>query len=152
MLAQVRQVFRRAARGHPVMSGAAGRKAGEFEPVSKPRRLSYHPPMIDPRAALNARLAALDAEDAAGQAGQQTVALDQQAVGRLSRMDALQNQAMAQAQGRRRQVERQKIAAALARLDSGDYGFCTLCGEAIAPARLAADPAIPCCLDCMRGS
>ncbi|MBW4710296.1 TraR/DksA C4-type zinc finger protein [Roseobacter sp. YSTF-M11] len=107
--------------------------------------------MTDPRTALNDRLKSLDAEDAAGLDGQKTVTLDQQAVGRLSRMDALQNQAMAQAQARRRQVERQKIAAALVRLDAGDYGYCTDCGEEIAPARLAADPAIARCLECTRG-
>ncbi|SFS15100.1 transcriptional regulator, TraR/DksA family [Yoonia litorea] len=99
---------------------------------------------------LEARLAALDAEDAAGAAGQKTVELDQQAVGRLSRMDALQNQAMAQAQARRRAAERQKIHAALARIASGDYGYCIDCAEEIAPARLAADPAIALCTDCMR--
>lgn len=107
--------------------------------------------MADPKTALYARLADLDTEDAAGQAGQKTVALDQQAVGRLSRMDALQNQAMAQATARRRAVERQRIMAALARVDSGEYGYCTECGDDIAPARLATDPAIPRCVSCMRG-
>jgi DnaK suppressor protein len=106
--------------------------------------------MTDPRAALADRLASLDAEDEAGREGQKTVELDQQAVGRLSRMDALQNQAMSQAQARRRQAERQKIYAALRRLDDGEYGYCADCGEAIAPARLAADPAIARCLDCIR--
>lgn len=104
--------------------------------------------MTDPRTALTTRL---DAEDAAGLDGQKTVTLDQQAVGRLSRMDALHNQAMAQAQARRRQAERQRIRAALQRLDAGEYGYCTDCGEEIAPARLTSDPAIPRCLDCTRG-
>ena len=106
--------------------------------------------MTDPAAALHARLAALDAEDAAGAAGQKTVELDQQAVGRLSRMDALQNQAMAQAQARRRAVERQRIKAALARLAEGEYGYCTECGEEIATARLSADPTTPRCISCTR--
>ena len=106
---------------------------------------------MTPRQILTARLAALDAQDAAGQAGQQVVQLDQQAVGRLSRMDALQNQAMAQAQSRNRQAERQRIRAALQRLDVGEYGFCTDCGDQIAEKRLVADPATPLCLDCMRG-
>jgi DnaK suppressor protein len=78
------------------------------------------------------------------------VELDQQAVGRLSRMDALQNQAMAEAQSRRRQAERQRILAALERLDQDEYGFCLECGEDIAPDRLALDPAIALCADCMR--
>lgn len=106
----------------------------------------------DPRARLLARLAALDAEDAAGAEGQAVVELDQSSVGRLSRMDALQQQAMAQATARRRVAERTRIAAALRRIDTGEYGFCTDCGEPIAPARLKADPAIPRCADCMRGA
>lgn len=98
---------------------------------------------------LRARLAELDAEDAAGAEGQRTVALDQQAVGRLSRMDAIQNQAMAQAQARRRDAERARIRAALVRLSEGEYGYCTECGEEIAPARLDVDPAIARCAECM---
>jgi len=106
---------------------------------------------MDPKSALQNRLDALVVEDAAGLGGQKTVVLDQQAVGRLSRMDALQNQAMAQAQARRRGAERLHILTALERLAEGEYGFCTDCGEEIAQARLAADPSIPKCLDCMRG-
>lgn len=98
---------------------------------------------------LRARLAELDAEDAAGAEGQRTVELDQQAVGRLSRMDAIQNQAMAQAQARRRDAERARIRAALVRLSEGEYGYCTECGEEIAPARLDVDPAIARCAECM---
>ena len=107
--------------------------------------------MIDPEAVLRARLADLDAEDAAGQQSQKTVELDQQAVGRLSRMDALQNQAMAQATARRRGAERQRIIAALARVATDEYGYCLTCGDEIAPARLATDPAIALCAACIRG-
>lgn len=107
--------------------------------------------MTNPRALLQTRLTALDAEDAAGLEAQKTVELDQQSVGRLSRMDALQSQAMAQATARRRQVERSRIHAALKRLDEGEYGFCTDCGDAVEAARLAADPTIPLCADCMSG-
>ena len=102
------------------------------------------------RATLTARLDALAAEDAATKDARAVVQLDQQAVGRLSRMDALQNQAMAEAQSRRRQADRQRIEAALKRLDTGDYGFCLECGEEIAPDRLALDPALALCADCMR--
>ena len=106
---------------------------------------------MDPRARLLARLTALDEEDAAGQGAQSTVELDQQAVGRLSRMDALQNQAMAQAQARMRQAERQRIHAALKRIEDGEFGYCTDCGDAVEPKRLDTDPTIPRCLDCTRG-
>ncbi len=106
---------------------------------------------MTPLAHLHSRLIALDAEDTAAHSSTKPVELDQQAVGRLSRMDALQNQAMAQAQARRRQVERQRIQAALKRIEDGEFGFCTDCGEEVEPARLKADPTIPRCLDCTRG-
>ncbi|SFC12023.1 TraR/DksA family transcriptional regulator [Tropicimonas isoalkanivorans] len=98
------------------------------------------------------RLAELDAEDAASAGARAVVDLDQTSTGRLSRMDALQHQAMAQAQARRRAAERSRIRAALRRLEEGEYGYCTDCGEPIAPARLALDPAIARCADCTRGA
>jgi len=76
------------------------------------------------------------------------VELDQTAVGRLSRMDALQNQAMQVETERRREIELKRIDAALARLDEGDYGICVSCGEDIQIKRLDMDPATPVCVDC----
>lgn len=78
------------------------------------------------------------------------VTLDQQSVGRLSRMDALQGQAMAQASERQRRADIQKISAALHRLDAGDYGDCVECGEEIAEKRLEVDPAAAFCIRCAR--
>lgn len=78
------------------------------------------------------------------------VELDQQSVGRLSRMDALQGQAMAQASERQRRAHIQRIDAALHRLDNGDYGECAECGELIADKRLKADPAAVFCINCAR--
>lgn len=83
-----------------------------------------------------------------GREASSTVELDQSRVGRLSRMDALQAQAMSQEGERRRELELQRIGAALRRLDEGDYGDCVRCGEAINPRRLAVDPAAPLCIDC----
>ncbi|MEM7075028.1 MAG: TraR/DksA C4-type zinc finger protein [Pseudomonadota bacterium] len=103
------------------------------------------------RTLIEARLRALDTEDRLGAAGKATVELDQQSVGRLSRMDALQTQAMAHATGARRAVERRRLEAALNRLDDGEYGFCEACGEHIAPGRLRLDPAVAICIDCARG-
>lgn len=103
------------------------------------------------RQRLNALLDELDEEDAASAEARSVVELDQSATGRLSRMDALQHQAMAQAQLRRRASERLRLQAALARLEEGEYGFCTDCGEEVLADRLAADPAIALCADCMRG-
>ena len=86
------------------------------------------------------RLAELDAEDQMGEAGQATVELDQQAVGRLSRMDAMQMQAMASAQSRRRAAQMGRVRAALARLDAGDYGLCVICEEEIEPSSVTGRP------------
>lgn len=105
----------------------------------------------DFRTLIGARLSDLDDEDALGQAGKATVELDQQSVGRLSRMDALQNQAMAQATGARRTAKRQRLVAALKRMDDGEFGYCEECGDEIAEARLRLDPAATRCVDCARG-
>ena len=78
------------------------------------------------------------------------VELDQSRVGRLSRMDALQDQAMALETERRREIEIRRIDAALARVESGDYGYCLTCGEDIEPKRFELDPATPVCIDCAR--
>ncbi len=79
------------------------------------------------------------------------VELDQSRVGRLSRMDALQDQAMSLETERRRHLELQRIDSALVRLAEGEYGFCVNCGEEIAARRLELDPAVPICIDCAEG-
>jgi len=80
------------------------------------------------------------------------VELDQARVGRLSRMDAMQQQAMAQASARRTEVERQRIQTALGRLRKGDYGYCVKCDEEIAEKRLNVDPATLLCIECARAA
>lgn len=100
---------------------------------------------------LLARRDELRALSARARDSRQPVELDQSKVGRLSRMDALQAQAMAQESERRRGAELQRIEAALARLKSGDYGFCVRCDEEIAPARLHLDPAVATCIKCAGG-
>ncbi|KZL12473.1 RNA polymerase-binding transcription factor DksA [Pseudovibrio axinellae] len=79
-----------------------------------------------------------------------TVVLDQQSVGRLSRMDALQRQAMAQANARQRARELQRINSALHRITEDEYGFCNECGEDIPEARLRVDPAALYCVSCAK--
>ena len=83
-----------------------------------------------------------------GEAAARTVELDQARVGRLSRMDALQGQAMSQEAQRRRMREMQRISAALARIEAGEYGYCLHCDCLITPARLEIDPAAPLCVAC----
>lgn len=83
-------------------------------------------------------------------ADRQPVVLDQQSVGRLSRMDALQGQAMAQAMQSRRNGRTRAIDAALERLSGEDFGWCEDCGEYIGTRRLDLDPTILRCVACAR--
>ncbi len=86
------------------------------------------------RSELNRLLEAGDDETA-------PVQLDQTSVGRLSRMDAMQRQAMAQETERRRHNDLRRIAAALKRIEDGEYGYCISSGDPIPRARLELDPA-----------
>jgi DnaK suppressor protein len=76
------------------------------------------------------------------------VELDQARIGRLSRLNALQAQEMAQETARRRQRHLVEIEGALRRIDTGEYGCCFVCGEAIDVRRLAADPSTTRCIRC----
>ena len=107
-------------------------------------------PHHDAAQRLREELRALHEDDADSEEARRPVPLDQQSVGRLSRMGALQDQAMAQGQSRRREAREAMIHAALARIEDGEYGACTECGEPIAAARLDLDPAAPTCIACAR--
>lgn len=76
------------------------------------------------------------------------VVLDQTSVGRLSRMDALQSQAMQLETERRRILEIQKIDLAILRIKEKEFGYCISCGEEIEPKRIENNPVIPTCIDC----
>jgi len=76
------------------------------------------------------------------------VELDQTKVGRLSRMDAMQAQAMAKASAQRREQMLRRIETALRRIDDGEYGFCKECDEPINPKRLEFDPTVTLCIEC----
>lgn len=76
------------------------------------------------------------------------VELDQSQQGRLSRQDALQSQAMAEAIETRRHGRLRAIAAALARIDAGDFGWCEDCGDFIGQPRLDVDPCAMRCVSC----
>ncbi len=77
-----------------------------------------------------------------------TVELDQSMMGRLSRMDAMQGQAMAKANKQRAEMELQKIEAALKRLQNNEFGYCFDCDEPISERRLEFDPTALYCIDC----
>ena len=100
------------------------------------------------REKLTLRLRELVEEQQTNADARDTVTLQQDSVGRLSRMDALQQQAMAQAQERRRAQEGMRIEAALKRIEAGEWGYCLTCGEEIAAARLAHDPSVATCVKC----
>lgn len=85
---------------------------------------------------------------ASSQEAARPVELDQTRQGRLSRMDAMQGQAMAKASEARRQAQVRELKHALTRIEQGDYGLCVACAEGISEARLGADPAVMTCIDC----
>jgi len=76
------------------------------------------------------------------------VELDQSKVGRLSRMDALQAQAMSLETKRRSQLELTKIKSALLRIENNEYGHCLHCDNEIPENRLEIDPAATLCINC----
>ena len=79
--------------------------------------------------------------------GAQPVSLDEP-IGRLSRMDAMQQQSMVQANRRTTQTRLTRTESALRRLENDEYGLCAGCEEEIGYARLKAQPEAPFCIDC----
>ena len=90
----------------------------------------------------------LEGIEESGEEASAVVELDQTKVGRLSRMDAMQAQAMAQASAERRAQALRRIEAALQRLEENLFGDCLECGESINPKRLEFDPTVELCIDC----
>lgn len=80
------------------------------------------------------------------------VVLDQSSVGRLSRMDAMQQQAMAKATRAKAQVRLAQCKVALSSFDRDEYGLCRKCEEPIGYRRLSAKPEAPLCLECQRSA
>lgn len=91
---------------------------------------------------------ALNAVIATSQQASQPVELDQSRVGRLSRMDAMQAQAMSLETKRRREIQLTRIDSALQRLANDEFGDCVRCGEAIESKRLDFDPSVLLCIEC----
>ena len=78
----------------------------------------------------------------------QPVELDQSRVGRLSRMDAMQAQAMSLETKRRHELQLTRINSALQRLKSGNFGNCLRCANPIDSKRLEFDLSVILCIDC----
>ena len=103
------------------------------------------------RASLRRALEALDQElesllDRSAD-GAAPVDLDEP-IGRISRVDAIAQQRMLQANRASMQLRRQQVRAALCRFDQGDYGECVVCGEEVGARRLEAQPEAPLCIRC----
>lgn len=79
--------------------------------------------------------------------GAKPISLDEP-IGRLSRMDAMQQQSMVQANRRTARNRLTRIEAALHRYDGEAYGLCVECEEEIGYARLKAQPESPFCIGC----
>lgn len=90
----------------------------------------------------------LEAVNATGEAAAETVELDQTRMGRLSRMDAMQQQEMSKATNQRRKLELIQIESALKRIENNDYGYCSECDELINPKRLELTPTATLCIQC----
>ena len=105
----------------------------------------YRKQLLQMREEILANAATTDAQAA-------VVELDQSKVGRLSRMDAMQGQAMAQAAVRRRHQQLQRIKLALQKLEDDAFGLCLLCDERINPRRLELDPTVLTCITCAEQS
>lgn len=72
----------------------------------------------------------------------------EQSIGRLTRMDAMQNQMLAKASQAETGLRLQRVEAALLRFGNGSYGWCADCGEPIGYRRLKARPEAPFCVSC----
>lgn len=70
------------------------------------------------------------------------------AIGRLSRMDAINNKTINDAALREQKSRLQKLERALTKLDEGNYGKCIKCGEEIPFGRLKFMPWTSKCVKC----
>lgn len=97
---------------------------------------------------LKLKAAELDSQLDESRQNAEPVTLDQQSVGRVSRIDAIQQQQMAVANREQSILLLNQVSAALRRTVSDEYGFCLQCGEPIGFPRLEAQPFTPLCLEC----
>jgi DnaK suppressor protein len=104
------------------------------------------------RGLLEERKQQLESQLADGDTATKPVTLDQQSVGRVSRIDAIQQQQMAIANQQQASQLLQRVVLALRRIDTGEYGYCLRCDETIEYARLQAQPFTSLCLECQSAS
>ncbi|MFT5550586.1 MAG: DnaK suppressor protein [Candidatus Azotimanducaceae bacterium] len=109
--------------------------------LTEPQVLNLKLQLISQQQTLQLQL--LQSDDAA-----KPVTLDQQSVGRVSRIDAIQQQQMASANRSQTIALLQQIDIALKRIESDQYGLCQICDEPIALPRLQAQPHAANCIVC----
>jgi DnaK suppressor protein len=78
--------------------------------------------------------------------------LEQDTVGRLSRIDALQNAGLTANLEERERAQLGQVVEALRRIEDGTYGACNACGGTIPIERLMVFPETKACTACARGN
>jgi len=79
------------------------------------------------------------------------VDLDQQLIGRLSRMDSIIDKEMSVAKLERQKLRLNQLEEALKNLENEDFGVCIDCGDYIEFQRIKSNPVVKKCFDCMKG-
>ena len=97
---------------------------------------------------IQARLGEIETHLLEGESDREAISPDK-AIGRLSRLDAMQMQQMALAGKRRLEDERRGLESALKRIASGHYGRCQLCGQDISIERLEYQLSAVSCVPCL---
>ena len=69
-------------------------------------------------------------------------------LGRLSRMEAMQDQQLVMEMRRRKKRQLADVKSAISRLETVNYGICIFCGKEISPERLAVTPEAQTCVSC----
>ncbi len=104
--------------------------------------------LVELRAELERQLTRLKRSMKVTEEAARPVELDQTAVGRLSRMDAMQNQHLTKNLKEREEVKFALLNEALQRLESGTYGLCLQCAAEVGFDRLLVYPEAPACGQC----
>jgi DnaK suppressor protein len=69
-------------------------------------------------------------------------------LGRLSRMEAMQDQQLILEARRRKKMQKVAVLSALQRIENNQFGDCIFCGKPISPERLEAAPESSTCVSC----
>ena len=99
---------------------------------------------------LQTTLVELKTQIALGGESSKTVELDQTMMGRVSRIDAIQQQKIAQAGFERDKLHFLQINRALQNIDSEEFGYCMECDEDICFSRLMVKPESTFCVSCQQ--